>query len=299
MSSKAKPFIPLEEGKRRELMPSLKEIRLASIRRPVSQAIGTLLIVGFLIFIVGPLVVLLTWAFAKEWFYPALIPQAWTWSWWRIVLTTSHLGHSILLSFIFAPVVTTLSALICLPAAYAFARYSFPGRRWFMVSLFAANAFPKMGLYMSMAGLLFAFNLMGTFWGVVIVQLISTLVIMTWIPSAAFRSVPRELEEAARDVGARPWQVFWRVTLPIAWPGILVGLILGFLASLDEAQGTFLVGIPNYITMPVQMYTLVGHYPQQAAAVFAIILTLPSVILLLLVRRYIVGGTLAAGFRIR
>jgi putative spermidine/putrescine transport system permease protein len=268
-------------------------------RRALTTTIAGLLALGFTVFILGPLVVLLLWAFAKSWFFPSLVPQTWTWSWWQSVLTSSHLGHSILLSFIFAPVVTLVSAVICLPAAYAFARHSFPGRRSFLIALFAANAFPKMGLYMSMAGLLFAFNLMGTFWGVVIVQLVNTLVIMTWIPSAAFRSVPRELEEAARDIGASASQVFWRVTLPLAMPGIMVGMILAFLASLDEAQGTFLVGVPNYITMPIQMYTLVSDYPQQAAAVFSILLTLPSLVLLLLVRRYIINGTLAAGFRMR
>ena len=149
-----------------------------------------------------------------------------------------------------------------------------------------------------MAGLLSAFGLMETFWGVVVVQLLSTIVIMTWIPSAAFAAVPRQLEEAARDVGAGLWTTFWKVTLPMALPGILVALILAFLASLDEAQGTFLVGSPDYITMPVQMYTLVSNYPQQAAAVFSIVLSIPSFVLLLLVRRYIIGGALAAGFHL-
>ena len=40
-------------------------------------------------------------------------------------------------------------------------------------------------------------------------------------------------------------------------------MILSFLAAFDEAQGTFLVGIPNYITMPTEMYTLVLNYPEQ------------------------------------
>jgi putative spermidine/putrescine transport system permease protein len=87
--------------------------------------------------------------------------------------------------------------------------------------------------------------------------------------------------------------------LPLARSGILVALILAFLASLDEAQGTLLVGTPDYITMPVQMYSLVTGYPQQAAAVFSIVLSIPSFILLLLVRRHIIGGSLAAGFRLR
>src|SRR5206468_3641968 len=82
----------------------------------------------------------------------------------------------------------------------------------------------------------------------------------------------RSLEESARDVGAGPLRVFMRVTFPLAAPGIFVAMILSFLVAFDEAQGTFLVGIPNYITMPTEMYTLVLNYPEQAAAVFSILL---------------------------
>lgn len=280
------------------MLPTASSAQPAIARTVRGIALAVLLIL-LGIFIVGPLIILFIWAFAHAWFYPALLPTAWTFSWWQQVLLNGDIGHSILLSFTFAPIVTLISAAICLPAAYAFARYEFPGRRTLLVSLFATNAFPKMGLYITIAGLLYAFGLMDTFWGVVLIQLLNTVVIMTWIPSAAFAAVPKELEDAARDVGANAWTTFWRVTLPLALPGISVALILTFLASLDEAQGTFLVGTPDYITMPVQMYSLVTNYPQQAAAVFSIVLSLPSFILLLLVRRYILGGTLAAGFRLR
>src|SRR6266508_4532990 len=50
-------------------------------------------------------------------------------------------------------------------------------------------------------------------------------------------AVARELEEAARDAGAGPLRVFWRITLPLAMPAIIVAGILAFLAAFDEAQG--------------------------------------------------------------
>jgi putative spermidine/putrescine transport system permease protein len=215
------------------------------------------------------------------------------------VFADQTLGHSIRLSFEFAPIVTVASAVICLPAAYAFSRYRFPGRRILLISLFATNAFPKIGLYISMAGLFYSLHLMATFIGVVIVQMIGTIVFMTWIPSAAFSAVPRSLEEAARDVGAGPLRVFMRVTFPLAAPGILVAMILSFLASFDESQGTFLVGVPNYVTMPTEMYSLVLNYPEQAAAVFSILLALPSVVLMTIARKHIMGGRLAEGFQLR
>src|SRR5436190_23956765 len=63
------------------------------------------------LFILGPLVTLFLWAFADRWFYPALLPQSWTFSWWREILLNGDIGNSIILSFIFAPLVTLLSAV--------------------------------------------------------------------------------------------------------------------------------------------------------------------------------------------
>jgi putative spermidine/putrescine transport system permease protein len=263
------------------------------------RVLGIALVAALLLFMVGPLVWLMLRAFSGLWQFPQFLPSHWTLQWWRSVFDDKTLGRSIRLSFEFAIVVTIASSVICVPAAYAFSRFNFPGRRVLLVSLFATNAFPKIGLYVSMAGVFYSLNLMGTFVGVVIVQLIGTIVFMTWIPTAAFSSVPRSLEEAARDVGAGPLRVFFRVTFPLAAPGIFVAMILSFLAAFDEAQGTFLVGIPNYITMPTEMYTLVLNYPEQAAAVFSILLAIPSVVLMSFARKHVMGGRLAEGFQIR
>ncbi|HEX3816558.1 MAG TPA: ABC transporter permease subunit [Mycobacteriales bacterium] len=256
-------------------------------------------LIVFALFMLGPIVWLALRAFATTWRYPHWGPQGWTMHWWHSVFANSDMSGAIGQSFMFAPVVTVVSALICLPAAYAFARFQFPGRRLLLVSLFATNAFPKMGLFIAMAGLFYWLNLMGTFLGVVVVQLLGTVVFMTWIPSAAFAAVPRSLEEAARDAGAKPLRVFFRITFPLAAPGILVAMILSFLAAFDEAQGTFLVGAPAHITMPTKMYQLVNNYPPSAAAVFAILLAIPSVILMMLVRKHVMGGHLAEGFQLR
>jgi putative spermidine/putrescine transport system permease protein len=275
---------------------SRARLNLAGIVR--TSASG-LLLVGLGLFIVAPLLMLTLWAFADYWFFPSAFPSVWALSWWKTVFNGGNLSSAVMWSFIFAPTVMLVSAVVCLPAAYVFARKDFPGKRAMMMTLFATNAFPKMGLYIAMASVLYSLNLMGTFVGVVIIQLLNTLVVMTWIPAAAFASVPPSLEEAARDAGAGPWRTFFKVTFPLARPGIVVAMILAFLASFDEAQGTFLVGVPNYLTMPVQMYSLVSDYPGPATAVFAILLTIPSLVLLVLVRKHVFSSTLAQGYRLR
>lgn len=265
----------------------------------VGKAVIIIFVVTMAIFILGPLVWLAAHAFADTWTYPNLLPDAWTLRWWEVVLTSQALGVAAQNSLLITPVVVLLSAVICLPAAYAFARFNFPGRRVFLVGLFATNAFPKMGLFATLATVFYALNLMNTVAGIVIVQLLGTVVFMTWIPAAAFAAVPRSLEEAARDAGASKIRVFFSITLRTAMPGILVAAVMAFLASFDEAQGTYLIGAPEFYTIPTTMYNLVLTYPKQVAAVFSILMAIPSVVLLLLARKHIMGGQLAEGFQIR
>ncbi|MBE1445739.1 ABC transporter permease [Paenibacillus sp. OAS669] len=253
----------------------------------------------FAIFFMGPLLNLLVLAFSGKWQYPAILPQEWSLSWWTYVLTQNEVIESISLSFGIAAVVTLLSVILCLPAAYAFARMRFRLSKLFLFSFLLTHAFPKMGLYVSIAVLFYKLNLMNTFLGVVLIHMVNTLMYMTWIPAAAFKSVHLSQEESARDAGAGPFRVFWYITLPMALPGIVVASIFTFLSSLDEAQGTFMVGIPDFRTMPLIMYTIVQNYPTTAGGVFSILLTLPTLLLLLAARRFISADVLSSGFTIK
>lgn len=267
-------------------------LKVPALRR----AMGVILVLALGAFLLLPLITMVLWAFAGTWQYPALIPQIFSVKWWIWVFENGDVGKAMFYSFTTAPVVTILAAAVCLPAAYSFSRLRFPGKSFFFISLLATNAFPKFGLYISIATLFYQLDLMNTFLGVVFVQLINTLVYMTWIPTAGFDGVPRELEEAAQDAGAGRFRVFWRITLPIAFPSIIVAAILSFIAAFDEAQGTLVVGAPKITTMPILMYRLVANYPEPVSAVFSILLAIPSIVLLLFARRYLLAGYLAAGF---
>lgn len=257
------------------------------------------LLTVFAIFFAGPLVNLLVLAFSEKWNYPAVLPEVWGFKWWNFVLAKDDIVSSISLSFLIAVMVTGLSIVICIPAAYAFARIQFPLKRMFLFSFLLTHAFPKMGLYVSIAVLFYRIGLMNTLLGVVLIHMINVLMFMTWIPTAAFRNVHRAQEESARDVGATPFRVFRSITLPMAMPGIMVASVFTFLNSLDEAQGTFLVGIPDFKTMPIVMYTIISDFPSSAGAVFSIILTLPTIILLLAAQRLVSADVLASGFQVK
>lgn len=263
------------------------------------RIIEFVLLTIFAVFFAGPLLNLVVLAFSGQWTYPDLLPHQWSFKWWRFVFEQDDVAKSIGLSFLIATIVTALSIVLCIPAAYAFARIRFPFKRVFLFSFLLTHAFPKMGLYVSIAVLFYKVGLMNTMLGVVLVHMINVLMFMTWIPTAAFRNIQAAQEESARDVGATPLRVFRSITLPMAMPGIMVASVFTFLNSLDEAQGTFLVGIPDIKTMPIIMYSIISDFPSSAGAVFSIILTAPTIILLVAAQRLISADVMASGFQVK
>ena len=169
---------------------------------------------AFLFFFYVPLMNLCMLAFADKYEVPAIIPQKFGFKWWEFVLDQNSLMGAVTTSFALAIVVTAVSMLICIPAAYALARYNFRGKRIFLLSFLLSNAYPRMGLYISIGILFYKLNLMGTFLGVVIIHVVNSLMFMTWIPSGSFKSVYRQQEESARDAGAGPIRTFFSITLP-------------------------------------------------------------------------------------
>ena len=195
---------------------------------------------------------------------------------------------------------TVISMIFCIPAAYSLARFQYPGRKVFMLSFLLTNAFPKLGIYTSIAVLFYKYGLMGTYAGVIIIHMINSMMFMVWLPSSAFRNVHRQQEEAARDAGASPVRTFFKVTLPMAMPGIAVATLYTFLGSMEEAQGTMLVGLARIQTMPVAMYGIVlDSSAIQIGAVFAILLIIPSALLIFVMRKYIGPEAIAGGFKMK
>ena len=125
--------------------------------------------------IVVPLLVVAIWSVTNVWRYPSVIPQEFGLKFWFATLSRVDVWSSITMSLTLTTVVTLLSCIICLPAAYAFARMDFPGRDVLFFSFLAGHAFPKFGLLVAIAAIFLQLNLIGTFWGVVLIQLVGTL----------------------------------------------------------------------------------------------------------------------------
>ncbi len=250
--------------------------------------IGLALVVTLSIVIIGPMLVVGLWAFAEQWRYPALVPQQWGLRYWEMTLARPDVWTALKTSLQLSFLVTAVSAAICLPAAYAFARMKFWGRDVFFLSFLSIQAFPRFGLLITIATIFLSLGLVGTFWGVAIIQLVNTLMFMIWIPTAAFQAVDRKLEEAARDVGAGPIRVFWSVTLPQALPAIVAAIMLTFVGTFYETEGAWLIGAPHVRTMPILMISFINNQLViQLGAVLSVLLWVPSFIFLLAARRYL------------
>lgn len=260
------------------------------------ELFGIVALLFLVIVIIGPISTVFLWAFAERWQYPSLIPTEWGLSYWSETLRRADIIKALPLSLVLSLVVTGLSAVICLPAAYAFARLEFPLRQPLLLSFLATNAFPRFGLYVSIAIVFYRLGLVGTIPGVVLIQIVNTLLLMIWIPTSAFQNVDRALEEAALDVGASRLRVFLQITLPMVLPALSAALLLTFVSTFYEAQGALLIGLPNVRTMPVLMYAYINNQViVQYGAVISLMLWVPSLIMLSFAQRFLRGNALAAG----
>jgi putative spermidine/putrescine transport system permease protein len=266
----------------------------ATMRR---EGFGIIALIFLVLLIFGPISSVFLWAFAERWQYPSLIPTQWGLSYWSDTLSRPDILAALPLSIVLSLIVTALSAAICLPAAYAFARIPFRGRQPLLLSFLATNAFPRFGLYVSIAVIFFRLNLVGTVTGVVLIQLVNTLLLMIWIPTAAFQGIDRSLEEAALDVGASRIRVFFQITLPLVLPALSAAVLLVFINTFYEAQGALIIGLPSVRTMPVLMYSLINQQlVVQYGAILSLLLWIPSLVLLSFAQRLLRGGYLTAGF---
>jgi putative spermidine/putrescine transport system permease protein len=246
--------------------------------------------------LLGPILTVVIWAFAEKWRYPNLLPAVWGLKFWFLVLGRETVVHAILTSLSLATIATTLAAAVCWPAAYAFARLSFPGRQALLFSFMAANAVPKFALFVGIATVFLRLDLIGTFWGVVFVQMLSGVLFMIWIPTAAFRGIPPMLEEAAFDLGASRLRVFWEITIPQAFPALAASYLLAFVAILFEVDSALLIGAPKITTMPLLLLQLSTQVNVQEAAVMCVLIWVPCFIILVLSRRFMSANGIAQGF---
>jgi ABC-type spermidine/putrescine transport system permease subunit II len=257
--------------------------------RIVLKALGIALI-AFIIF--GPFSSLVLWSIAIKWYWPHVLPQEVGLAYWKQALGLQRdwaiaavsIWDAFKASIIIACIATGITMIVSIPAAYALARLRLPLKVLFLLFFLMPKVFPQQPIFVNLLPIFTRWGLAGTVQGVILVHILVCLLFGVWISTSAFKAIPESLEEAARSVGATAWQTFWQILMPLAMPGLLVSAIFVFVTSLTEFTGTFFIGLPFVTTLPMLLYSASG-YNMQFASVLAIVLLVPSLLLMVLTER--------------
>ncbi len=163
---------------------------------------------------------------------------------------------------IFATILGTLAAL-------ALTRHGrFRGRALFTGLIYAPMVMPEVITGLSLLLLFVAINLDRGFWTIAVAHTTFAMCFVTVIVQSRLMAFDRTLEEAALDLGAPPWKVFFTITLPIVAPAILAGFLLAFTLSMDDLVIASFTSGPGATTLPMRIYSQVrlGVTPEINAA---------------------------------
>jgi len=127
-----------------------------------------------------------------------------------------------------------------------------------------------------------------TWRGAVIAASVVALPLVVQSSRAALESVPRDVKEVAHTLGRSPMGIFFSISLPLAWRGVLAGLVLAYARALGEFGATMMVAgnIPGRTqTLPIAIYDAVQSGDQTEANILTFLLTIVAILLLITIRR--------------
>lgn len=155
-------------------------------------------------------------------------------------------------TFLIAALATGLSLLFGVPAGYALAKLRFRGRRLIGLTIFATYLVPGSLLFIPMVQVINSLGLYDTRLALIVTYPTFLLPFCTWLMAGYFRTIPTELEECARIDGASRFGAMWRITMPLAIPGILSAGIFSFTLSWNEfISALTLISDSSKRTIPV------------------------------------------------
>lgn len=213
----------------------------------------------------------------------------------------NQLGRALLNSLGIGVLVTVISLVVGVSAAYAIARLNFPGKGLVMGAVLGASMFPGVALLTPLFGLFTQLNWQGSYQALIIPYIAGALPLTVWTLNSFFREMPWELEEAARIDGCTAFQAFRIVILPLAAPAVFTTAILAFIASWNEYLLASVLSNAATQTVTVAIGNFTGSQPREIpyAATMAAgsVVTIPLIILVLIFQRRIVAGLTAGGVK--
>lgn len=244
----------------------------------------TILAGAMFVFLLAPLIVVVPLSFSGD-NYMVFPPSSWSFRWYLRIVEETRILSAFWVSLSLAGATTFFCLLVGLPAAYALVRLKPPFVTLLSSIYTAPLLLPSIVLALAILIVFAYFGLLGTFQGLMIGHVVVTLPYAVRILATSIDGLPLGCEEAAATLGASPFTVFRRVTLPLMFPGIAATAALCFLVSFDEVVlSLFLVG-PRVTTLPVEMFHYVETRSDPLVAALSVILLIVTFAIVLIVDR--------------
>lgn len=229
---------------------------------------------------------------------PTYFPTEWHWENFVNMWSTPEtpLDQNLISTIIIAVFATLLILVVALPAAYYTARFRFPGR---MVFLFLVIITQMLQPAVLTSGLFRQFSALGlsdTWLAMILINAAFNLSFAVWIMHSFFAGIPKEIEEAAQIDGTSRLGILFKISLPLAWPGIVTAIVFTFVASWNEfAASLVIMSTAGNQPLAVALTKFVGQYETSWHFVFAvsIVAIVPVVVLFMLIEKRLIGGLTA------
>lgn len=208
------------------------------------------------------------------------------------VLFEDGVGGALVSSLIVAVCTTALAVALGCPAAFALARYEFRGKRdlwfWFITNRMVSPIVLALPFFLIVRML----GLLDTHLVLILIYLTFNLPIVVWICTDQFRSIPRDLDEAAVLEGASPWRVFRSVCLPLAMPGVAVSGIFSFIFSWNELMFALVLTRNAARTAPAMAVSFMEGYDVPYGKIMATstLIVIPVIVFALIASKQLVRG---------
>ena len=252
---------------------------------PLLMLFGAIVIIGL------PLLMAVLWSLVDPdfpWSYPDVFPTRLSLYHWDFVFRFTGITKAIITSYTIAPLATILAFVLSLPPAYAIANYDFPGKEIIRIIILLPIILPGMVVALFLSRVFLFLDLSQSLFGLVLGHTLLGMPYMLRLLSTSFETIPKEIGDAASNLGATNFIRLKDVFIPMLLPGIFAGSIFTFITSLEEFNLTFVIGTPTYQTIPTVLFAFLGyHFVRTNAAVVSLILMVPNVILLFIADRLI------------
>jgi multiple sugar transport system permease protein len=194
---------------------------------------------------------------------------------------------------------TAIALIAGVTAAYSLSRAQFRLKNSILVAILGSRMVPPVLFIIPYYVAFTKLGLIDTRIGLIGVFLSFNLTLVVWSMRAFFDQIPQELEEAAFIDGASDFTTFFKVTLPLASPGIAATTVLCLILSWNEFVYALLLTQLKAMTAPVAVVIFASHEAADygIVAAGAIVLTLPVIVATLLVRKYLVFGLLGGAIK--